>query len=363
MTGTETLNFDPSLGAARGTTQRASLGYWLCQCGGWGAMAMVNVSFSLLNRPEVRDPLVLISIWGGLCGIMLSHQWRRYLRKHRVFVQPQAVPLGRIVLGLLVLTAAQVSLVACAFLLWPQRPELGSYAWLQAAAFWSFMFGCWTAFYGGLMAVRRAKRAEIEKLYVQIQAKDAELRALQAQVNPHFFFNSLNSIRALMYQDVPAAAHVVDRLAEMMRYTLQMGPVETATLEREMGAVRSYLAVEKIRFEERMTVVEELPTDLLGMAVPTLAIQTLVENAVKYGVETSVRGCEIRISAQRQADRQVTIVVANQGVLQSGPGATRIGLDNTAKRLALLFDGKASLTVAEQDGWVVATMLLPEEYR
>lgn len=360
MIATETLHVDPPVVAPRGPV----LGYWLCQLGGWGAIAAVNVSFSLANTPAVRDPLVLISVWGGLCGIALSHAWRRYLRRHRIFAPAQALPLRRIALGLVVVTAAQVSLVAGAFMLWPQRPDAGSMAWIpQAAIFWLFMFTCWTAFYAGVMAARRAKRAEIEKLQMQIQAKDAELRALQAQVNPHFFFNSLNSIRALMYHDVPAAAQVVDRLAEMMRYTLQMGPAETATLEREMAAVRSYLSVEKIRFEERMTVVEQLPADLLGMAVPTLAIQTLVENAVKYGVEISSQGCEIRIRAERQADRRVAIVVANQGVLLRAVGSTRLGLDNTAKRLALLFGSQASLNVAELDGWVVATILLPEEYR
>ncbi len=363
MTGTETLYMAPSPGATQSVTQRASLGYWLCQAVGWGAMAMVNVSFALLGAPGVRGPMVLISLWGGLCGVLLSHGWRHYLRVRRTFAPARPLPLGRIVTGLVLLAVAQLSLVACAFQLWPERPEAGMFVWLQAGAFWLFMFTCWTAFYGGVMAARRAKRAEIETLQMQLQAKDAELRALQAQVNPHFFFNSLNSIRALMYQDVPAAAQVVDRLAEMMRYALQMGSVETATLENEMAAVRSYLAVEKIRFEERMTVVEQLPGDLLGMAVPTLAIQTLVENAVKYGVENRASGCEIHISAQRQVDKQVAIVVRNQGALQTVSASTRVGLDNAAKRLALLFDGKAGLTLAECDGWVVATMLLPEEYR
>jgi LytS/YehU family sensor histidine kinase len=185
---------------------------------------------------------------------------------------------------------------------------------------------------------------------------------LQAQVNPHFFFNSLNSIRALMYQDVPTAAQVVDRMAEMMRYNLQMGQMETVALERELGAVRSYLAVEKVRFEERMVVVEQIDRSLDGMAVPALAIQTLVENAVKYGVEKRAQGCEIRISAQREGDH-VCIAVANQGVLQSAGSSTQIGLDNTAKRLDLLFDGQASLTVAQDGGWVTAKIRLPEEYR
>lgn len=343
--------------------QRPAPWYWLCQLVGWGAVTLLNISFSLVSAPDVRNPLILIWLWGGLTGMVLSHAWRRYLHAHRVFVHGNPLPYGRLLVGLLLLAAAQVGVVFSAFLVWPHYPRPDSLAWLPSAAgFWLFMFACWTAFYGAAMAARHAKRAEIEKLQLQIQVKDAELRALQAQVNPHFFFNSLNSIRALMYQDVPAAAQVVDRLAEMMRYNLQMGQVETVTLERELGAVRSYLAVEKVRFEERMSVVEQIDTSLHGTAVPALAIQTLVENAVKYGVEMRAQGCEIRISAQREGN-DVCIAVANQGVLQSAGNSTQIGLENASKRLTLLFDGKASLLVTQDQGWVVATIRLPEEYR
>ena len=343
--------------------QRPAPWYWLCQVVGWGAVTLLNISFSVASAPEVRNPLILIWLWGGLMGLVLSHGWRRYLHAHRVFVHGNPLPYGRLLVGILLLAAAQVGVVFCGFLVWPHYPRPDNLAWLPSAAgFWLFMFACWTVFYGAAMAARHAKRAEIEKLQLQIQVKDAELRALQAQVNPHFFFNSLNSIRALMYQDVPAAAQVVDRLAEMMRYNLQMGQVETVTLERELGAVRSYLAVEKVRFEERMVVVEQIDTSLNGIAVPALAIQTLVENAVKYGVEMRAQGCEIRISAQREGNH-VCIAVANQGVLQSAGSGTQIGLENTSKRLALLFDGKASLQVAQDQGWVVASIHLPEEYR
>ena len=243
---------------------------------------------SLFGTPEVRNPLILIWLWGGLTGLVLSHGCRHCLRVHRVFVHGHTLPYGRLLVGLLLLAVARVGVVFCAFLLRPHSPSPENVAWLPgAAAFWLFMFVCWTVFYGAAMAARHAKRVEIEKLQLQVQVKDAELRALQAQVNPHFFFNSLNSIRALMYQDVSAAAQVVDRLAEMMRYNLQMGQTETETvaLERELGAVRNYLAVEKMRFEERMVVVEQIDASLNGIAVSALAIQTLVENSVKYGVE------------------------------------------------------------------------------
>lgn len=344
-------------------TPRNSRWYWLSQLGGWGLVAALNISFSLANPAETRNPLILISLWGGVSGLLLSHGWRRHLLRQAVFARGRALPLGRLVVGVFLLAALQVTSVACAFLVWPAHTGMDNLAWLPPAlAFWLFMFACWTVFYGSVMTARQAKRTEIEKLQLQIQVKDAELRALQAQVNPHFFFNSLNSIRALMYQDVPAAAQVVDRLADMMRYNLQMGRVETVPLTRELDAVRSYLAVEKVRFDERMTVVEQIDAGLDGMAVPALAIQTLVENAVKYGVEMRGQGCEIRISARRVGGK-VCIAVANQGVLQGKGPSTGIGLENTSRRLALLFDGKAGLELRQEADWVVARIRLPEEYR
>ncbi len=336
-------------------------GYWPCQVAGWSLVALLNVSFSLGAAPDVRQAYLLISAWGGLTGLALSHLWRGHLRLHQVFAHGQPLPLARLALGNLLLALAQTALVACAFLAWRGAKLLQDLSWLPpAVALWLFMFLAWTVVYGAVSTARRAKRFELEKLQLEVQVKDAELRALQAQVNPHFFFNSLNSIRALMYHDVPAAAQVVDRLADVMRYTLQMGRSDLVALATELDAVRAYLAIEAVRFDERLRVQEDLEAGLERTAVPPMALQTLVENAVKYGVEASASGSEIRIGARREGD-QVVVSVANQGALRTLSGSTRLGLDNTHRRLALLFGSRASLDIAESQGWVTATLRLPSE--
>jgi hypothetical protein len=335
--------------------------YWLCQVSGWGLVALLNIIFSVKAAPEVRANYMLIALWGGLSGMWLSHGWRHCLRLGHVFDQGRALPLRRLMAGNLLLAVLQTALVAGGFLVWRGIVLLQDWSWAPPAlVFWFFMFLIWTVFYGAVLAARRAKRFELEKLQLEVQVKDAELRALQAQVNPHFFFNSLNSIRALMFQDVPAAAQVVDRLADVMRYTLHMGRADVVSLARELDAVRAYLAIEKVRFDERLQVHEQIEPGVERTAVPPMALQTLVENAVKYGVEVSTSACQIRISARREGD-QVCVTVANQGMLRSLGGSTRLGFENTSRRLALLFGARASLDIAEAGGWVTATVRLPQE--
>jgi LytS/YehU family sensor histidine kinase len=224
--------------------------------------------------------------------------------------------------------------------------------------FWVAMFFAWTVCYMAALSVRRARRAEATSLRLELQAKEVELRALQAQVNPHFFFNSLNSMRALIYEDPESAAQMVDQLAGLMRYALQSGELETVPLEAELEAVRCYLAIEKIRFEERLRARIDVEPGLGQVRIPPMALQTLVENAVKYGVELSPTGSDIHISARSDAG-VARIDVANVGAIRVSADSTRVGLVNTRKRLELALGNDASLAVSESGGWVRATLHLP----
>jgi LytS/YehU family sensor histidine kinase len=225
---------------------------------------------------------------------------------------------------------------------------------------WWSIYLVWHIFYMAVLSLRRANSAEAEALRLEVAAKDAELRALQAQVNPHFFFNSMNSVRALIYEDQNAAAQMIDQLASVMRYALQSGYHDTVPLSAEIEAVQAYLAIEKIRFEERMRVSVEIGVGLELVRIPPMALQTLVENAVKYGVETSATGSEIRIVAQRMDDGAVHIEIANLGAIVPFANSTKVGLVNTRKRLALALGANAQLDLSENSGWVRATLTLPE---
>ncbi|MFZ6673221.1 sensor histidine kinase [Undibacterium sp. Xuan67W] len=320
-----------------------------------------------------------MAIWlfGSLTGLALSHTWRRYLKNHLQLGQRSKLPLLHLASGVAILGSIEVLLVFSGFMV--LNPIGTSRDWRQVPNYlpvWITVFLIWTALYVAAQSGRRARHFELEKLRLEVTVKEAELRALQAQINPHFFFNSLNSLRGLIYEDQNAAAQMLDKLAGMMRYSLGAGQRETVALLHELEAVHNYLAIEKIRFEGRLVYREEIPANLYNIAVPVMLLQTLIENAIKYGVETSTVPCPISLTVQTHPTNQdiVLINVANQGSLVNQPSvavkafkSTKVGLQNTAQRLQLLFGEQASVVLSEkqedQKNWVYATVTLPRHKR
>ncbi|AXA91803.1 sensor histidine kinase [Massilia sp. YMA4] len=314
--------------------------YWLCQLAGWGSVVLFNLSFVFMSRPGAA--ITAVCVGGGCAGIALSHQWRRVLLRRRAASRPLAWP--ALALGILVLASAQTAAMWALFLVFQPFGQPHGLAWLpNAMIFWVGTFLAWTIFYHAVQAVRRARQAEAAALRLALAAKEAELRAL-------------------IYQDADAAARMIDQLADLMRYALQSGHAQTVPLAAELAAVRAYLAIEQIRFEERLRVATEIEAGLEGVTVPPMALQTLVENAVKYGVETSAAGSEIRIRAWRTAGA-AHIEVANTGALAEPGGSTQVGLANARKRLALALGEQAALELRADAGWVRATLSLPEAVR
>jgi hypothetical protein len=216
------------------------------------------------------------------------------------------------------------------------------YRWLQGM----MVFTPWLFIYFIYHQSDRLARSEFERLRLEAAAKEAELRALKSQVNPHFIFNSLNSLRALIEEDPARARGAVTRLAG--RYALQSGQHETVPLEDELRIVNDYLALEQVRFEDRLRVRLEAAPDTLSLPVPPLLLQTLVENAVKYGIAPRPEGGEIVIRTQRDGD-VLRLEVSNPGSLAptvpGDDGSTGLGIRNAAERLRLLFGDAASLQV------------------
>ncbi|WP_426054836.1 sensor histidine kinase [Janthinobacterium sp. PSPC2-1] len=332
--------------------------YWAFQLAGWGALTLFNSVYGGSTQLRI---VVTIASWGSLGGLLLSHLWHGVLRRRGWAAN--GLRWKRIVPSLIVLAAIQTASVTAAFHVMYPPDAIRGIAWLPGALlFWFGVFLTWTVFYFTALSLRRASRFEAEALRLEVLAKDAQLRALQAQVNPHFFFNSLNSVRALIFEDREAAAQMIDQLANLMRHALQSSQHATVPLSAELDAVRAYLAIEQSRFEDRLRVSFDIPPGTDHVQVPPMALQTLVENAVKYGVETSADGGDIRITAQRSAGMNaLQIEVANTGELRSASGSTGIGLRNARQRLQLACGEHASLELRQQAGWVYATIHLPEK--
>jgi hypothetical protein len=352
----------PWRGAEFGSS--SSREYWLFQLGGWGGLTIFAILSAMNERGELALRFALAKTMCTMGGLVLSHFWRLFLRRRGWMDRQGAPPLKGILGGLLVLSVLQTGVLVLADVLFRRGALLADPERVSLLVFltllWYAVFAVWTLCYSTMLSRRRALRFELEKLQLEVSVKDAELRALQAQVNPHFFFNSLNSIRALIYDDPDLAARAVGQLGGMMRHSLRAGQSATVPLTDELAAVDAYLGMEKYRFDSRLQLGLDIEPGLDDVQIPPMALQTLVENAIKHGVESSIGACALRIGAHRVGD-QVEITVANQGRLVQASDSTRLGLANTSRRLALLFGPRASCTLLERDGWVVAQVVLPQE--
>jgi len=218
------------------------------------------------------------------------------------------------------------------------------------------LYAIWTLLYVGIHYWLDTRHAELRLARLESSLRTAELQALRAQVNPHFLFNALNSI--LAEADNPEAVKTLTQsLADYLRFSLKQSG-EQAPLSEEWEAIANYLRVEKVRFDDRLQVEMEADPDALATQIPTACLQPLLENAIKYGQQTSPRPLRISMTATHSHD-QLTIVVRNSGqwVTQS-PDSTGIGLSNLKKRLKLLYHSAADVDWVEREGEVTVTIQL-----
>jgi hypothetical protein len=204
------------------------------------------------------------------------------------------------------------------------------------------------AFFYILLAVQQSQEAKEREMKAGVLARDAELRALKAQVNPHFLFNSLNSISALTSSDPAKAREMCILLGDFLRRTLGLGEKATIPLEEELSLIRAFLAVEKVRFGARIQMAENIDPDALPVLVPPLLLQPLVENAVVHGISNLVDGGYIRLDIHAR-DGSLSIAVENNFDPDSPPRRRGgVGLVNVRQRLATRHGNRATFDVKTQ---------------
>ncbi len=356
------------------TASRNARLYVACQAAGWGgwtllyicllfAQGEVLVKGEVINKQPSPTDIALI-VAGNCIGLVLTHLYRMHIHR-RGWAQQSLRALGpRIGVASLLLGVAWTGLS------WPllhlfegqgeQTVQISHATVLVYSVFNGtvFMF-VWSALYFGYHLFERHRRSEVAVWQLQTTAKEAELRALKSQVNPHFIFNSLNSLRALIDENPAQARDAVTRLANLLRYSLKAGQLETVPLADELQIVGDYLALEQVRHEDRLRVRIEVSPGAQAVNVPPMLMQTLVENAVKYGIAPRREGGEIRITGRCTRDRLV-LQVTNPGSLDARGGSTGLGLHNAAERLRLIFGSTASLRLeGRASDQVVATVELP----
>jgi two-component system, LytTR family, sensor kinase len=356
----KTFHVDKKLAA--GPFMRGRYGFWAVQVAGWAAYALSHIvlSIPMMAGKSVHDWAWVVfyktakSVVGLGISVGLSQLYRRLLDRGVSFVSLGLIaaalsfPLGAVwlvVLGTVIHGRVNVESLG--------RDTLNA----------GFVFVAWSALYFSF-SYRRQLEVETERaLRATALAAEARLRMLQYQVNPHFLFNSLNAIRALIDENPVAAREMVTRLADFFRYSLESGKAGLVPLGEEVEAASNYLNIQKGRFEEGLDVSFDVAPEALAARVPGFLLQPLVENAVKYGLETSGPPLKVRVEA-RVDDEVLGIEVRNTGrwvepSSRRGPNGTGTGLENLRERLRFAFAGGGRLDVREDGEWVLARVELP----
>jgi len=215
---------------------------------------------------------------------------------------------------------------------------------------WTIMAG-WSVLYFGIKYYRIFQEVSESALKSAAMAHEAQLKMLRYQLNPHFLFNTLNAISTLVLeQDTELANRMVTKLSKFLRFSLDNNPMQKITLEEELEAIGLYLGIEKVRFEERLRLEEEVEPRARQALIPSLLLQPLVENAIKYGIARSEEGGTLRIAARVFAgDLLLELSDDGPGVaLEDGriPGANGVGLRNTEERLRELYGDRHSFRLS-----------------
>ncbi|MBK8475465.1 MAG: histidine kinase [Opitutaceae bacterium] len=336
-----------------------SVRYWLCQLLGWGSLGglflLANIS---VDRPHVW--VVPAGMFAG--GLLCSHLLRIVMLRVRARVRSWSGFLVRILAWNVYLGMGMTGLAhGAAYAFAPELLERSRLpplvAYCVPVVEMATLFTLWVGLYLGLAYVRGYQEKLREQAKLEAVLKEAELRVVKAQINPHFLFNSLNTLRALITQDPQQAREAVTLLADLLRAALTTNLQPAIPLAQELETVRSYLALEGLRYEERLRVRWSVADEALAWPLPPSTLQSLVENALKYGIAPQISGGEISIEAALREGR-LCLTVLNPGTLATASNSTSLGLSNTRRRLHHLCGPQATLTLAQRAPDLVAAVLI-----
>lgn len=328
--------------------------YWTLQLTGWLGYSAVGITINLFAGGKLA-PLLVAHIVFVSAGIGLTHLLRREIHRRRSPNTPISHLWPLLSVGTVAISVVlTVLVIGINKILVPGKWDLVS----MTALWWGMLLaaGVWTILY---VRFSERRRHEIRENQLQIAIRESQLLALEAQINPHFLFNALNSIRALVEIDPSRAQNMLTRLSNLLRYSLRRDNQHTVRLESELEAVSDYLAIETIRFADRLHSSVVTDEGAAKCHVPPMVLQTLVENAVKHGVAQAKDRTDLLIQASLDG-HNLMITVENTGKLLKPPqNGSHLGLKNTQERLKLLYGDRARLRLEDKGGRVVATVAIP----
>ena len=359
----KTANMSPNLGSSERVYEDNDVSFWFLQLSGWFALALISF-FSLTvwyNRDELTLGYIFHPLVQSAIGVVVSYPMRPL--SNSAWRLPFWTRLTRISLGIVVFATIWTSLRLWTFVLITPEQNLWSDfgGWLFTSI---LIFIAWAAIYHGinyyqllesersnLLSILAANKEEqLKRAKAESMAHEAQLKMLRYQLNPHFLFNTLNSISSLVNKrDDSRANEMILQLSDFLRHSLYIDPVEGITLKEELDALNLYLRIEQARFGDRLSIHLDVSSDAEQLHVPSMILQPLVENAIKYAIAPCEEGGEIKISAGLYKDEMIAISVADNGpgfdenlIDESSVG---VGLRNTRERLNTFYRGNSRFLI------------------
>jgi sensor histidine kinase YesM len=344
--------------------------YWKCQLIGWTIASLywgyaaflttIGFSFKLAIVDFILDIVVGILLTHGYRYFALKAKWNQLKLKPLVWrISPAIVALALLYMILIIgkLYLVRLWLFSDISISIPFKDFFVS-NWLTIFITGTRLMSIWILAYHLYHYAHREITTAKENARLMVIAKEAQLSNLAAQLNPHFFFNSLNNIKFLITENPTQARRAIDLLSDLLRNSLYGKSDKLVLAKDEINLVKDYLELEKLRFEERLQVNIITNVAIEETYIPPLCIQTLVENAIKHGIEKRKNGGMVEVKAEKK-DAHIEISVQNPGKLNNTyqPG---LGLKNLEERLHLQYNGNAICSIKELPGEkILATILIP----
>ncbi|KAA9133370.1 sensor histidine kinase [Marinihelvus fidelis] len=342
--------------------------FWLLHLGGWGFWC-VFLKYLYTTQILGEQPpyyfvyVVVISIIGMVITLGLRYLYRAVIER-AVWLQAVAFLVGTSVAGFLWMQAR--SMIFMNFIevekdydAWMEKMGAAAELYQSVSYISTFTSGwtvmaAWSVLYFGIKYHRIFQRVSESALKSAAMAHEAQLKMLRYQLNPHFLFNTLNAISTLVLErETELANRMVNKLSRFLRFSLDNDPMQKVSLAEEMEAIGLYLDIEKVRFEERLQLLEDIEPEARRALIPSLLLQPLVENAIKYGIAQREEGGSLSISA-RVFGGELLLELADDGPgaeIENNaiPGACGVGLRNTRERLWELYGDRHGFRLGQAD--------------
>ena len=334
--------------------------FWKLQIIGWGLVGVSN--FIVQSNIDIPFKVLLfnsiVPFFAGL-GVTTTYRFFIYQKKWKHWsVGKMAV---MVIGSTFILTVSFLLIIALIYAILFAKNAFSLVTLMSNGFIFSAIMLAWTAIYFGVHYFNHWNQAEVEKWKLVAEMKDAQLGSLKSQINPHFVFNTINNIRALILEDAEKAREMLLNFSDLFRYSLQNTAQAQVTLEEELEMVKQYFELLSIQFEDKLQYKITLGEGLDEVNIPPMMLQLLIENAVKHGISQFKDGGTILVDIH-QENNVLNLKVTNTGSLSASAQLSEklgVGLKNIEKRLELLYNGTASLQLKELDHQVEASIQIP----